>query len=372
MIDEQNNQNFLQYNSRLATLPLHAVSLQLNDLCYKISQAFKKQPDLPGVLLFDHVSFHSMISRRQFFEIMNLPYSKDLFSQREIKKLVKKINLTSPVYTSDTLISDAVKSSLQRPPEQLTEPIVIINDNGSHAVIDIHELLCAHAHIFSATVAKLQAEIIRSDFLREKLEQANREAEKLARLDGLTGIPNRRQMDEYLRSEWQRGMRNKTSLAIILMDIDFFKAFNDTYGHQAGDDVLARVATCLRQQIHRPADMVARYGGEEFLAILPETFIAGALTLAEKIRLAVSELMIPNKEGAFLSISCGVSCLNPVRRTDLSILSNLQTKPSTKLNTWGETGFQVYRRSLFLQNCRMRAANICCHPVDANTILTKQ
>ena len=311
MTDLPKNRDILQHNSSLAKLPLHTVSLQLNDLCYKISQAFEKNPDLPAVLLFDHVSFHSMISRQQFFEIMNLPYSKELFSQRDIGKLVKKINSPSPVYPADTLIRDAVERSLQRPPEQLTEPLVIKTDNGSHAVIDIHELLCAHAHIFSATVAKLQAEIIHSDLLREKLEQANRDAENLARLDGLTGIPNRRQMDEYLRSEWQRCMRNNTALAVILIDIDFFKTFNDTYGHQAGDDVLARVASCLQHQVHRPADMVARYGGEEFLAILPDTLIAGALALAEKIRRAVYELMIPNKEGAVLSISCGVSCLNP-------------------------------------------------------------
>ena len=328
--------DILQYNSTLATLPLHTISLQLNDPCHKISQAFEDNPGLPGVLLFDNGDFHSMVSRQRFFEIMNQPYSKDLFSQRKIRKLAQKFNSKPLVFTSDTLISKAVESCLQRPSEQLTEPLVIMNKSANF-IVDIHELLRAHAHIFSATVTKLQAEIAQSNLLREKLEQANREAEQLARLDGLTGIPNRRQMDEYLSSEWQRCVRDKTLLAVILIDIDFFKAFNDTYGHQSGDDVLARVARCLSQQIHRPADMVARYGGEEFLTILPDTSIKGALALAEKIRHAVYELRIPTKSsvaGAFLSISCGVSCLNPLEENMLDDVICLADKAlyNAKLN----------------------------------------
>ncbi len=168
--------------------------------------------------------------------------------------------------------------------------------------------------IFSATVKKLNAEILHSNLLREKLEHANREAEEIARLDSLTGIANRRHMDEYLSREWENALSNQTPLSIILIDIDHFKSFNDRYGHQSGDAALTRVAQCLSHQIHRPADMVARYGGEEFLIILPNTTAEGALTLAEKMRQAILNLKIPHVDSQvehILTVSCGVSSTIP-------------------------------------------------------------
>ncbi len=310
-MDMITNHDLLQHNSTLATLPLHAVSLQLSDPCYEISRAFDLTPELPGVLLFDNKNFHSMISRTQFREIMDLPYSKDLFNQRKIKKLARQFDSEPMMFTAETYIGKAVEDCLKRPAEMLREPLVVIQSEV-YFIVDIHELFRAHAQIFSATVKKLQIEIDHSNLLREKLEQSNQAAEKLARLDGLTGIPNRRHMDEYLLSEWQRAMRDKTPLAIILIDIDFFKIYNDTYGHQSGDDVLVHIARCLQNEAHRPADMVARYGGEEFLAILPDTSEHGAYALAEKMRQAVYKLKIVNQGSVispFLSISCGVSCL---------------------------------------------------------------
>jgi diguanylate cyclase (GGDEF)-like protein len=129
-------------------------------------------------------------------------------------------------------------------------------------------------------------------------------------LDGLTGVSNRRCFDERLASEWARTRRNGNPLSVVLIDVDYFKRFNDRYGHQAGDDALRRVAACLAQGVRRPGDLLARYGGEEFIGLLPETPLEGALALAGQLREQVAALGIEHADsglGGGLSISLGVS-----------------------------------------------------------------
>ena len=302
----------LQHDSTLGCLPLHRLSLQLDEPCHCISQAFAEQPKLPGILLFDDDRLHSLVSRTRFLEIMNQPYSKELFSQRKIKKLARQFNAEPLLFSSETQIREAVETCLQRGADQFSEPIVVCHAN-SYAVIDLHELLLLHARIFSRTVVMLQERIEQSNRLRKQLEKANKAALEMARLDGLTGIPNRRCLNEFLGREWKRIIREQKQLSVILIDIDFFKAYNDTYGHQTGDETLTTVAHCLSEQVGRPSDMLARYGGEEFLAILPDTPLKGARQLAEKMRRAVSALQIPHEKsaiGSYLSISCGISCID--------------------------------------------------------------
>lgn len=118
--------------------------------------------------------------------------------------------------------------------------------------------------------------------------------EQLAMLDGLTGIDNRRSFDQALELEWKRAARSSRDLSVIMMDIDHFKAYNDNYGHGAGDDCLQRVAAALRSAIQRPSDLIARYGGEEFVALLPETLAPGAARMAEKFRRTVLDLALPH------------------------------------------------------------------------------
>ena len=118
--------------------------------------------------------------------------------------------------------------------------------------------------------------------------------ENLSMLDGLTGISNRRRFDERLEVEWKRARRESSFLSLIMIDIDYFKAFNDHYGHQAGDDCLKSVAITLQSSVNRPADCVARYGGEEFACILPVTDMQGALVVAETLRKNVFTLNIPH------------------------------------------------------------------------------
>jgi len=130
-----------------------------------------------------------------------------------------------------------------------------------------------------------------------------------SRVDGLTRIPNRRRFDEAYNEECSRAARNKTPLAVLMMDLDLFKAYNDTYGHLQGDDVLKLVAKTLYNTVQRPGDLIARWGGEEFVALLPETTLEGACQVAERLRLAVYNLQIPHEVSTFeqfLTISIGV------------------------------------------------------------------
>ena len=146
--------------------------------------------------------------------------------------------------------------------------------------------------------------------LQAELEESNEELQKLSSLDGLTGIANRRRLDEFLQNECLRSARDNTILSFILIDIDFFKPYNDNYGHLAGDGCLRKVATALSDIINRPADLVARYGGEEFGVILPNTDTKGASKLAEKLRKKIIALAIPHEHseaGKNITISMGIA-----------------------------------------------------------------
>jgi diguanylate cyclase (GGDEF)-like protein len=131
--------------------------------------------------------------------------------------------------------------------------------------------------------------------------------------DGLTGIFNRRAFDSAIANEWQAGLRDGTRLALIMLDVDWFKGYNDRYGHQLGDEVLKQVAVCLREQCSRPRDVVARYGGEEFVALLPSTTLEGARHLAEGVRQDVVSRNIAHAGSVLgvVTVSLGVATMIP-------------------------------------------------------------
>ncbi len=133
-------------------------------------------------------------------------------------------------------------------------------------------------------------------------------------VDGLTGLPNRRRFDEQLKAEWNRAHRHGKPLSILMIDIDFFKKYNDTYGHLGGDDCLKSVAQALLSQAKRGTDLMARWGGEEFACLLPETTADQAAAIAESMRKAVQDLRIPHSDsavGPHVSISLGLASCVP-------------------------------------------------------------
>jgi diguanylate cyclase (GGDEF)-like protein len=149
--------------------------------------------------------------------------------------------------------------------------------------------------------------------LARELDTANQELKRLSASDGLTGIANRRFFDDYLSREWRRARRGSGEIALLMCDVDHFKAFNDSYGHQPGDDCLRQIAQTLRNTMERASDIAARYGGEEFAVVLPDTPLAGARIVAEKIRQTVHKLNLAHTGSPHLhvTISIGVAALTP-------------------------------------------------------------
>ncbi|TFY93964.1 PleD family two-component system response regulator [Pseudomonas nabeulensis] len=154
---------------------------------------------------------------------------------------------------------------------------------------------------------------------QQQLLDTNLVLQRLMNSDGLTGLSNRRHFDEYLELEWRRAMRDQTQLSLLMIDVDFFKTYNDSFGHVEGDEALRKVAGAIREASSRPSDLPARYGGEEFALVLPNTSPGGARLVAEKLRMAVAGLKIPHiapSEGSHLTISIGLSTMTPQLGTD--------------------------------------------------------
>ncbi len=147
-----------------------------------------------------------------------------------------------------------------------------------------------------------------------RLEQVNQELQGLADRDGLTGVANRRRGAAYLEQTWTRLRREKLPLSVIMLDVDHFKAYNDNYGHQAGDDCLVAVAEAVSEQLLRPADLISRYGGEEFMLILPDTDREGVAQVGEKVRQAVESLAIEHAHSSassVVTVSAGTATMVP-------------------------------------------------------------
>ncbi|MGB3309247.1 MAG: diguanylate cyclase [Nodosilinea sp.] len=163
-------------------------------------------------------------------------------------------------------------------------------------------------------VAMQLSQALQQAALYQQLQVANDELQRLAHLDGLTQIANRREFDRYLAQELQRLQREQGSLALVLADVDHFKGYNDTYGHLAGDDCLRSLARLLNQVTKRPADLAARYGGEEFALILPNTTSDGAIALVSKAKTYLTRLAIPNKASTLyeqVTVSFGIAVITP-------------------------------------------------------------
>ncbi len=156
----------------------------------------------------------------------------------------------------------------------------------------------------------------------QKLNTANKELQRLATTDGLTGVANRRMFDELARREWRRCLRLKKPMSIVLSDVDYFKAYNDAYGHQAGDNCLKAVAAQVARAAPRASDIAARYGGEEFVLVLGETTLDGAKWVANNIRQHVESLAMPHASSPMqhVTISCGVASIIPYEDAQLEHL----------------------------------------------------
>ena len=200
-----------------------------------------------------------------------------------------------------------VLQHLKGNPETAAIPVIFVTAHGGDEI----ETQCLHAGAVDFIPKPVNPSVVRarvkthltlkfqSDFLRD-----------MAFLDGLTGVSNRRQFDERLPVEWGRAQRNGLALTLIMLDVDAFKAYNDHYGHQAGDDCLRQIAAVLKAELRRPADLVARYGGEEFVCLLPETGFDDGMVMGQRLLNAVKRLAVPHHFSVvepIVTISLGVA-----------------------------------------------------------------
>ncbi len=176
-----------------------------------------------------------------------------------------------------------------------------------------------YSHSLEAKVndrtAALAAEVDRRAQAEAALTIANQELQQLAYVDGLTQIANRRRFDEQLAAAWQRLQREQLPLSLIIGDVDYFKCYNDCYGHQAGDDCLTQVAGAIALCVNRPDDLAARYGGEEFAILLPHTHASGAQVVADRIHQQIARLQLPHAQSAVgdrVTLSLGIATIIPI------------------------------------------------------------
>ncbi|HOV64518.1 MAG TPA: diguanylate cyclase, partial [Spirochaetia bacterium] len=177
--------------------------------------------------------------------------------------------------------------------------------------------------------------------VKAALERANAELERLSTSDSLTGLPNRRKLDEELSQRLASAKREKTELSVLMADIDFFKRYNDQYGHGMGDECLKRIAKAMTGALERSTDFVARYGGEEFIVVLPYTNADGAFTVGERIRQTVESLHIPHDQ----------SDVSPYVTISIGVMSILPTPDTSAENILKQADDALYRAKQGGRNC---------------------
>lgn len=201
-----------------------------------------------------------------------------------------------------------VCAQLKKLPETRDTPVIFVTAH----IDEETETRCFNAGAVDFISKPINRNTVRARVRTHLLLKAQSDLlRQLAYRDGLTEVYNRRYFDERLNLEWKLAERNHAQLSLIIIDVDFFKKYNDFYGHLAGDDCLRRVAKTVQLALKRPTDLISRYGGEEFACLLPNTELSGAIAVAETIREHILELRIPHADSAvlpFVSVSLGVCC----------------------------------------------------------------
>jgi len=228
-----------------------------------------------------------------------------------IGKNIKLIVPDTPHYNHTNFISQRLASNSENTGNLQLETIGLRHDNSEFPL----EISISETHIGSKIIfICIMHDISSYKSLIDTLNQKNNELEHLSSHDALTNLYNRRYADHYLQREHKRACRNNSNISVILIDIDYFKKFNDHYGHQAGDECLRETSNVMKKCLKRPSDIIARYGGEEFLVILPETPIDGAIQVAHELLEAVRGANIAHAVSSasdVVTISAGISVLIP-------------------------------------------------------------
>ena len=270
------------------------------------------------------------ISQRKIPPLQTMLYHR-YFSENVKHYQQGEICLISDIEEPDTIKCDPNSLSLLRELKVKAHLVFpLINNNQFWGLLIVNHYYQSRAwqpgeiDLLEQLVAQVAIAVHQAE-LYEQLQEANRELEELARTDSLTLIGNRRHFNTTLNLEWKRNAREQTPISLILCDVDYFKLYNDTYGHVNGDLCLKKIAGILRKTAKRPGDLAARYGGEEFAIILPNTPINGAVHLGKIIRQKVRDSQIPHRTSLvshYVTISIGVATVIPPNNTQPETLIN--------------------------------------------------
>ncbi|TAN47485.1 MAG: sensor domain-containing diguanylate cyclase [Methylococcaceae bacterium] len=314
----------------------------LNQICYAIDA---------GLLAIDRdeniVLWNRWLERRSEYQelhIAGLP-----FAQAFPAMAGSRVHQAIQAALSQGL-SSLVSQSLNRQPFPLFVETNRFDRNPMQQAISVIPLNCEAQRYCLVRIHDVTAAVNRE----QELQRIAKVLEQHSFQDGLTGIANRRAFDQQFLMEFRRALREEQPLTVVLIDVDHFKAYNDLYGHLAGDECLKRIAQKLRKTLLRPADMVARYGGEEFAALLPHTDRPGAESICRALCQAVLAEGIPHQASAtapHVSISLGSVTLTPTRQLAPDFLLNLADQALYRAKQAGRNQVCVISEAEALQAC---------------------
>jgi diguanylate cyclase (GGDEF)-like protein len=233
----------------------------------------------------------------------------------------KRILYSQPIDGSKWLLVDIHDENLFTDfRSEMVKELAVIFSLFIFATLIMWRLILREETRRTAAENELRKYVSHTEVLNKELEQANKKLSEMSVIDEVTGIFNRRYFNQHVTTEWNTALRHKTPLSILLMDIDHFKKYNDTYGHQAGDECLKAVASEMKSFLRRSSDFVARFGGEEFIAITLGLDEDNAFSIADKLRGTIEILRIPNKGSGvseYVTVSCGIVTVIPSKEQSI-------------------------------------------------------
>ncbi|WP_198012878.1 diguanylate cyclase domain-containing protein [Lyngbya sp. PCC 8106] len=312
---------------------------------------YRFNPDWSGTIITESVvaGFNSILNKSCQDSYL-VQTQGEAFSQGNIQVMndIYTANLT-PCH-QELLIQLQIRASLLLPILIFPTPTQseVVQQNvwgllGIHSCVEPRHWQTHDIEFLKRLTGKL-AIAIQQSALYEKLQNVNQELSYMAHYDQLTQIANRRYFDEYFEQEWSRIRREQVALSLILCDVDYFKHYNDTYGHLAGDQCLVQVAEAISRGVKRPADLVARYGGEEFVVILPNTNMEGAIEVVHCIQNEILALNLPHSTSLTtkqITLSFGIACVYPASRSSRYDLINQADKALYQAKDAGRNGYAI-------------------------------
>ena len=303
----------MKIDSTIEELSLYNYWVDISEPATRVNKKFKENPNLPGVILTKERKLVGLVSQKKFWQYMSRPFSISLSSQRSIEYIHKFIEDRTLILSRNTTIIEAAKKSLQRPAQQLQDPIIVKITEQQYKLLDVRQLLIAQAKIYETT------NLIIID-LYKNLQKANQKLKLFSSIDGLTNLSNTRIFKEYLEREWKLGIKERKHLALILCDLDYFGRYNQIYGHLAGDDCLRKIAKAIEKSVKVSGGLTSRYRDDEIAIILPNTNDDRATILAENISKNIRELAILNqgsKVSEYITLSIGIASIIPNDKTTI-------------------------------------------------------